>query len=364
MKRTNKKSVVLLTLALVLTFAACSRSDGKTAAPAAPAARSAGVEPLRILFSSTFNEAETGGKIVKYFIDKASELSGGAVTVNINWGGTLFDAIGEFDAISDGAVNMVAFGHPPHTGTLNYMGFPMFAPGGSQGALGYFKELIFENTETAALIQKEAADHNMKYLNVIAGGANAFCASYAFTDLNSLVANSKSFGNFMAAQWESLGFRVTSVTPPDTYDALNRGLIDSTQMGFTPMVSLAWYEVAPYWALDGTYTAGNMFTVNLDWWNGLSQAQQDVIQAAADATEAYSITIYDEAIANDTAFVEGKAGHPFVQFGQADLARLWAACFNASADAAINNARKNGKEEGMVKVLEAAAKFTNYTWRR
>jgi OFA family oxalate/formate antiporter-like MFS transporter len=87
------------------------------------------------------------------------------------------------------------------------------------------------------------------------------------------------------------------------------------------------------------------------------------ISMAADATEAYSITIYDEAIAGDTAVVEGKTGHPFVRFGQADLDRLWAACYNASADAAINNAGKNGKEAGMVKVLEAAAKFTNYTQR-
>jgi TRAP-type C4-dicarboxylate transport system substrate-binding protein len=107
-----------------------------------------------------------------------------------------------------------------------------------------------------------------------------------------------------------------------------------------------------------------MFTVNLDWWNGLSRAQQDIIQTAADATEAYSITIYDEAIAKDIAFVEEKTGHPFVQFNQTDLDKLWAACFNASADAAIANAKKNGKEAGMVKVLEAAAKFTTYAWQR
>jgi TRAP-type C4-dicarboxylate transport system substrate-binding protein len=361
-KITTKLFPPLLAAAILLVPTACGKSGGAASGDTPRAAESV-MEPLRILFSTTYNETETGGKIISYFIDRIEERSGGAVTVNINWGGTLFDSQSEFDAVSDGAVNMIAFGHAPHTGTLNYMGFPMFAPGGTQGALGYFNELLFENTETAALIQKEAEQYNIKYLNIIAGGTNAFCAAYAFTDLNSLVANSKSFGNMMAAQWEALGFQVTGVTPPDAYDALNRGLIDSTQMALTPMVALAWYEVAPYWALDGTYTAGNMFTVSLDWWNGLSQAQQDAIQAAADATEAYSATIYDEAIASDIALVEEKTGHPFVQFNQADMDRLWASCFEASAVAALANARKNGKEAGMVTVLEVAAKFTGYAWR-
>jgi TRAP-type C4-dicarboxylate transport system substrate-binding protein len=353
---------LIAVLTVVFALAACNRSGASgNAAPRSETAESA--QPLRILFSATYNETETGGQIIKYFVDQVTALSGGTITVNVNWGGTLFDSIGEFDAISEGAVNMVAFGHPPHTGTLNYLGFPMFAPGGTQGALDYFNELIFNNPETSALIQQEAAEHNMKYLNVIAGGANAFCATYRFTDLASMVANSKSFGNFMAAQWESLGFQVTSITPPDIYDGLNRGLIDATQMGFAPMVSLAWYEVAPYWALDGTYTAGNMFTVNLDWWNGLSGDQQDSIQKAAAATEAYSATIYDQAIAADKALVEEKTGQAFVEFNQADLDKLWASCFEASAGAALTNAERNGKREGLEKILRVAAEITNYNWQ-
>lgn len=78
----------------------------------------------------------------------------------------------------------------------------------------------------------------MIYLNVIAGGANAFCTTYEFTDLDSMISGSKSFGNMDAAIFEALGFQVTSVGPGDTYDALQRGLVDSTQMGFAPMVSM------------------------------------------------------------------------------------------------------------------------------
>lgn len=319
-------------------------------------------DPLEITFTTTFNETETGGQILKHFEETLKELTDGAITINFFWGGTVFTDGETLDAISSNSANMTAFGHMPHTGTLNYLGFPGFAPGGSQAALDYFNTLIFDNPETSALIQGEAADNGIIYLNVLAGGANAFCTKYEFTDLASLVSESKSFGNFDAAIFEKLGFQVTSVTPPDTYDALQRGLVDSTQMGFAPMVSMSWYDVAPYWALDGTYTAGNMLTANLEWWNSLTDAQREAIQAAADEVETYSATLYDDAIATDTAKVEEATGNKFVTFSDEDIAQIWAATFEAKADAALNNAEPNGKAEGMTKILEVAAEITGYTW--
>lgn len=232
------------------------------------------VEPLNIMFSTVYNQTETGGEIIQHFIDTLSQMSNGAITVEMFWGGTLFSDPEALDGVSSGAVNMTALGHMPHLGTLNYLAFPGFAPGGTQAALDYFDELLFNNPETSALIQQEAADNGIIYLNVLAGGANAFCAKFEFTDLDSLVAGSGAFGNMDAAIFEELGFQVSAIGPGNTYDGLQRGLIDATQMGLAPMVSMSWQDVASYWALDGTYTAGNMFTANLEWWNSLTDAQR------------------------------------------------------------------------------------------
>lgn len=371
---------LLLALAMMFALAACGGGSTTTEAPKSetpateapateapqeePAEEPAGdaIDPLTIKFSSTFQETETGGVILKHFMDKVSELSGGAITVNMTWGATLFDTMAELDAVADGAVDMVALGHMPHTGTLNYLGFPGFAPGGTQGALDYFTELMFTDPVSAPLVQEEAEAYGIKYLNVIAGGANALCASFEFTDLDSMIRGSAAFGNFSPAQWEALGFQVTALAPPDMYDGLNRGLVDSTQMGFAPMVAMSWFEVAPYWALDGTYTAGNPLTVNLNWWNGLTAAQQEIIEAAAQETQDYSAGIYDDAIAGDVATVEEATGNKFVDFNQADLDRLWKSCFDATADGALANAEKTGKYDNMVAVLEVAARITNYNW--
>ena len=376
----KKLIALIMALAMCLALVACgggntsnpgndaSASNGGSSASSSGEAAGSGestpaCDPLVIKYNSTFQQQETGGVIQQYFIDQLAELSGGAITVDISWGGTLFDSMGELDAVIDGVVDMIALGHMPHLDTLPYLSFPGFAPGGPQAALDYFNGLIFDDPDTSALIQGEAEALGIKYLNVIAGGANAFCTKYEYTDLASMVAGSGSFGNFDAAIFEALGFQVTAVMPPETYDALNRGLIDSTQMGFAPMVAMAWYEPAPYWSLDGTYTAGNMFTVNLDWWNGLTAEQQEIIQKAADATESYSATMYDESIAADIATVESATGNKFIELSDEDIAAIWKATFEAKAADALNRAGNHDKVEGMTTILEKAAELTNYDWQ-
>ena len=346
--------------------AAGSAAEAATEAPAeeeTPKADSIECDPLTIDFSTVYNETETGGQIIKHFEEYISNLTGGAITMNIFWGGTLFSDPEALDGVNSGAVNMTALGHMPHLATLNYLAFPGFAPGGTKAALDYFDTLMFKDPETSALIQQEAADNGIIYLNVLAGGANAFCTTYEFTDLDSMISGSKSFGNMDAAIFEKLGFQVTSVGPGDCYDALQRGLIDSTQMGLAPMVSMGWEEVASYWALDGTYTAGNMFTANLDWWNSLTDAQRQAIQQACDEVEEYSAGIYDDSIASDCATIEEKTGNKMVEFSDADIERIWAATFDAKADAAMATAEANGKGEGMTKILEKAAEITGYDWK-
>ena len=359
------------------TAAPAEEAAGSTEEAAAPAEEAAGsteeaqterpesieCDPLTIDFSTVYNETETGGQIIKHFEEYISNLTGGAITMNIFWGGTLFSDAEALDGVNSGAVNMTALGHMPHLATLNYLAFPGFAPGGTKAALDYFDTLMFKDPETSALIQQEAADNGIIYLNVLAGGANAFCTTYEFTDLDSMISGSKSFGNMDAAIFEKLGFQVTSVGPGDCYDALQRGLIDSTQMGLAPMVSMGWEEVASYWALDGTYTAGNMFTANLEWWNGLTDAQRQAIQQACDEVEEYSAGIYDDSIASDCATIEEKTGNKMVEFSDADIERVWAATFDAKADAAMQTAEANGKAEGMTKILEKAAEITGYDWK-
>lgn len=377
--KSKKLLAMLLALAMVFSLAACSSSsssedtasddadttttessDADTEADSADVV--ADVDALTINFSTTYYETETGGHLVQTFCDYIEEYSGGAMTVDVSWGGTVYSDSDILDGLSSGGTDMTAFGHMPWTGTLNYLSFPGFAPGSSQAALDYFDEIVFENEETSALIAEELAENNIIFFSVLAGGANAYCATYEFTDLDSLISGSATFGNADAAIFEYLGFNVTEVFPSDIYSSLESSYCDATQMGFEPMYTLGWYEKAAYWAFDGTYTAGNFISANLDWYNGLTEAQQEVIQLAATAVEEYSATYYDDTEQTYVAEIEEYTGNAFVEFSDEDIDRIWEASFEAKADAALETAEPNGKTEGMVTILELAAEITGYDW--
>ena len=349
----------ILTVLLVMMFSSVLVFAGGSQ-EAAGSAEGGELEPLSFLFASTYSETETGGELIAHFAEYLSESTGGKIKANVKFGGTLYQGPDELQAVSSGAVQMIALGHQPHFDMVPVLcAFPDFAPNNSQNALDYFKHVLFENSESAAVLEKEAEANGVKYLNVVAGGANTFCTNFPFTDLASMAAGSSSFGNMEAAKFEYLGFRVTQMLPWDMYDSFDRGIVDATQMALAPMIAMSIYEVADTWMLDNTYTAGNFFTVNLDWWNGLSSAQQEAIQAAATEVMDYSAGIYDHAIAAQVQTLKDN-GCEVVEMSDADFDKWWNAIFMSKVDTAVKMAEGRGNVEEVKTVLKAAAEFTGY----
>lgn len=365
----KKLLALLLAAVMVLTLCACgAKPDEPAAAPEAPAAPDAAApaadgaytgDPLNIIFSCTFQETATGGELVTYFKKQVEELSGGAITVNVAYGGTLFGDADQLDGVATGAVNMIALGHNPHAAKLPLLcSVPDFAPDSVQNALDYFNNLLFINPDSSAVLQAEAERNGIKYLSVLAGGANAFVASIPFEDLTSLVENSSAFGNMEAAKFSALGFTVEAVLPWDLYQSFSTGLIDASQMASTSMLQDGVAEVATYWMYDNTYTAGNFLTVNLEWWNGLSAEQQEVLQTAAKATEAYSAELYTTALASEANTLTDM-GVTLVEMSAEDFQTWWSAIMTSKATDALNSAAQMGTEAETETVLQVAADFTN-----
>jgi TRAP-type transport system periplasmic protein len=350
--------VVVAVLGLLAGCGGAKKTDGKAAGGAVGDFKS--VEPVTILFSATFSETETGGQIIKHFADKISELTGGKITANVKFGGTLYSSHDELQAVSSGAVQMIALGHNPHGDMLPLLcSFPDFAPNSIQNALDYFNFLLFKNKDSADLLQAEATKNGVKYLNVEAGGANAFCAKFPFKDLTSMAKGSSNFGNMEAAKFQYIGFKVSPMLPWDMYDAFDRGLVDCTQMALSPMITMSVQEKAKYWMLDNTYTAGNFITVNLEWWNKLSPTQQAAIQAAADDMSKFSVDTYTQAIDSDKETLK-KAGCTIVDMSSQDFEKWWTAVFMSKADQSLKLAKDRGDEASVKTILKAAADFTGY----
>ena len=77
----------------------------------------------------------------------------------------------------------------------------------------------------------------------------------------------------------------------------------------------------------------------------------------------YRAGMYDADIESQMKTVSDATGNAWVELSQEDLDRIWAATFEAKADAAMSTASANGKADGMTTILEAAASFTGYDWK-
>lgn len=374
------KRILALLLAVVMVLALCAcgaKTEEPANEPEAPAADAAEApaadaaepatdgaytgEPLSITFNSSYQETETGGVLAAHFKETLEEMSGGAITVNIAFGGTLFTPDDELDACGDGSIQMMIFGHTRHNSELPVLcAIPDFAPNSVQNALDYF-QAVFADPAAGAAINAEAEAYGIKYLSVNAGGANYFLANFPFENLTDLVAKTAAFGNMAPAKFEALGIKnIVGVFPWDYYSAFDTGLMDASQMDGAAMYSMSLYEKAQYWMPDNTFAAGNFITVNLDWWNGLSAEQQAVIQAAADETSQFSVTYnqgeYETLNENLTA-----NGVTIVEMTDAEFDQWWSAIFDSAAGDALAKAEANGNAADVQAVLDAAAAFTGYT---
>ncbi|MGM9615867.1 MAG: TRAP transporter substrate-binding protein [Oscillospiraceae bacterium] len=330
-------------------------------APAAPAAEPSAVEPLEITFSTTFQETATGGELVTYFKNALESATDGAITVTVYYGGTLFADADALDGVATGAVNMTALGHNPHAAKLPLLcGVPDFAPDSVQNALDYFNYLLKGNPESAAALEAEATANNVKFLGALAGGANAFVANFDFDNLTDLIAKSRAFGNMEAAKFSALGFTVEAVLPWELYQNFESGKMDATQMASTSMLQDGVAEVTSTWMYDNTYTAGNFMTVNLDWWNGLSAAQQDAIQAAVDATAAYSVEVYTSALESEATTLTENYGIKIAEMTADEFDQWWSVIMESKKADTMATAETNGNVEAAQAVLGAAAEFTGY----
>ncbi|MBN1631428.1 MAG: TRAP transporter substrate-binding protein DctP [Thermoleophilia bacterium] len=317
-------------------------------------------EPVRLNYATTFGETEAGGKIVQHFCDYVEDATAGAVTFSIFFDGTQGTDMEEFALVSSGSVDMISLRQPRFADQIPLLNFPTCAPPDAQGAVDYFNYLVFENPDTSTLIQEEAAINNVLYLGCTAGGGNVFVSKEPFAKLADLVGKQFGAGRSIPA-FEALGYTVVQSSLPETYENLSGGVIEATHMSLVSAIDLKCHEVCKYYMFDGTYAAGNSFTVNLDTWAKLTPDTQAVMYEAAAETETFSLELDATDTEAATKLLTG-AGVTVGTLSRDDAAQWWTALFGAGAADCMARAKNLGIVDHMTTVLSAAAEFTGATW--
>lgn len=312
------------------------------------------VPPQTFTFTTTYSENEYAGDIIKELDRQLQELSGGAVTLDVYWGGTMAGAGEELAFVGDGGVDMSLIGQSQYTNVLSLLNFPSQVLTGYADSVALLDDIAFRNEATKDAVQAEIEANKVTMLGCMPGGSNAFITKKEYATLADMSGIKLGIGMNQSAM-EALGFNVVSTMPWDYYDSLSRSIIDAGYMGTSALVSMSIHEVTPYFLADGTYTAGNFVTMNLDKWNSLDAATQDIFHQAVANTQEYACGRAADLDAEAASTIEAAGGKLNTANAQ-DAAKIQKAFFETGVVDARNYAAAAGTSDAMETVLTEVGK--------
>lgn len=334
-----------------------SADEGNSAAKEDMGKGSQDLEQVALTLTTTFSETESAGQVVAYFKDYVEEQSDGAVTVDVSYGGTLASDSEELSFVSSGAVDMTVLNQNNYTDVFPLLNFPsqVYSDKGFEASIAIFDYMMKENTETAELIETQTEAQNIHMLGGVPAGTNCFVSKKQCTTLEDLTKLKLGAGINLSA-FNEMGFNVVSVMPNEYYDSLSRGIIETGYFPISVFVSMSLQEVTPHFILDGSYTAGNFFSMNLDKWNSLSESTQNFLEQAMDETQKYAINLANEQTVDAKATIE-EAGGEVTELSDADKEIVKNALFITAVSDARSYAETYGCTDEMETVLKAVSDY-------
>lgn len=339
-----KKRLLAIVLTLVMVC---------TMAFAVSAEEAAAIEPQDLILTTTYSENEYAGQFISFLKDKLAELSDGAINVDIYWGGT-YAAMGEELAfVGEGGADMSVIGQSMYTDKLSLLNFPSQVLTGFEDSINLMDTIAFKNEKTAPLVQEEIEKNNVYMLGSMPGGSNSFITKKEYTTLADMKGLKLGIGMNQTAM-EELGFNVVAMMPWDYYDQLSRGVAEVGYMSSAALVSMSLQEVMPYFLKDGTYTAGNFITINLEKWNSFDDATKAVFEEAVKATQEFACETAGTMDDGVKDAVEA-AGGALNELSEEDAALVQKAFFETGVKDARTYAAAAGTSDAMEVVLQEVA---------
>lgn len=291
---TMTTAAVALAIAGVTTFAMPERADAQT----------------RMLRFAEFGPNRgVRAEGLEWLANEMSERSGGALQLDIIWGGALVGAAAAAQAVSDGVADFASV-------------VPVYAPGQlvvyevtdtlqfPDEWAGMMATYDLMTTHPAALA--EAEDFNVVYFgNYTTGPTQLLTRDRAVRttdDLEGLTI--RATGPFVPAM-EAFGAATVSVPQPGVYEALSGGVVDGSTTYYYVVEGYSQYEVANYMtALDMGQTLAFGIFMNRDVYNSLAEDQKALVdQLGRDFTEHMAMLMHASRTETKARLAEGINGH-------------------------------------------------------
>lgn len=217
---------------------------------------------------------------ITYFVDQVSELSGGDLTFDVQWGGALFKAGAARGGIADGiadAGTIIGVYFPQEMAGYGIADLPINNPDAWVG-MKATDELMRTNEQ----VQQNLAEQNLVYIGTFTTSAvNIGCKGATIRSVDDIsglkVRGVGAYGKAFA----DVGANLVSMSIYDAYQGLDSGLIDCSQ-GYSYVVpALQWQEVIDSYTLLNWGQVGALgIFMNKDMFDSLTEEQQGVLMEA------------------------------------------------------------------------------------
>jgi C4-dicarboxylate-binding protein DctP len=235
-------------------------------------------------------------KMLEAFAADVKQRSGGQIEVQIFPTEQLHKATENFPAVARGAVEAAAAVNFQWGNTIPEMNVTVIPY--------LFSDLNrirkFPGSDAAKLLETKLEQHgvhNLMWLyitreSIFTSGKKPIIK---LDDLQGM--KIRGFNKLADTALTKLGASASAMPGSEVYNALQTGVLDAGITDISAAYSRRYYEVQKYGTVTPAYTVYFHIYVNPGWWKGLTQAQRDILQAAATTTEQDAIPITEDTAA-------------------------------------------------------------------
>lgn len=273
---------LLLVLVMVFAMSACGSSNE--------------AKPIRLKFSTMENEEHPQGQLITAFKQKVEELSGGNISVDAYYNGSLYSLEAAMPAIRSGELEMVITSmqltseYVQDKGLLNMLTSTFIFKD-----YNHMRKVIDE--KVGQEIYDQLVKDNVGYLPIgfYYNGSRQLNlrSDVAVTkpeDLKSTILRMPASEAWIAAG-ESLGAKVTPLAFSEVYTALQNGTIDAQDNPLPSVKTSKFYEVTKQICLTYHIIDCEIVAINANVWNSMSEKQQEWVREAMK----YAVSVGDNA---------------------------------------------------------------------
>ncbi len=289
MKRIRLLSLLLVPALALALLAACGGSKtpaGSDSPDPAGSNSPAASTPITLKVSSVFNEGSIMCDSLEHMCALIEEATGGSITFDRFYGGTLCTLPEEFRYVVSGAVDLAA----PMQGTAASV-MPLWQnPAlGNDAATGVdiSNYIANEDPVTAPLLQAQAEAAGVHPFGYNVGDYNAIVCRTAASSLDDLMGRAFGIPAQGAAVYEAYGLSVVTCETADAYESLSRGVVDTFCAGISSIAGMRLYENGQSCLVIPSTGGTGIVMMNQATWNKLSAEQQAIVTKAYEDTLAW-----------------------------------------------------------------------------